>query len=228
MRLYPFFVLSILLILTCDDPVSPAKEEIPEEESFIQGIISDHRFNNRLIGVKVSWYDGVSLQTTFTDSLGYYSASLSESGNGLLYPLSYLLTFQFPDYATAYQNVQVNSQLSPLGETAELDSLANFGAYSNFNVVVQNIELYSLNASIGGKVFGDLPQLSIDNILVQAKFDDLYNLSPDMYTTYTDSMGNYIFVNLPAVPEVTISTAPIDDGNYLYSSNEIVHELIPD
>ena len=46
MRLYPFFVLFIFLILTCDDPVSPAKEEIPEKESFIQGIISDHRFNN--------------------------------------------------------------------------------------------------------------------------------------------------------------------------------------
>ncbi|MCH8070289.1 MAG: Ig-like domain-containing protein, partial [Candidatus Marinimicrobia bacterium] len=93
----------------------------------------------------------------------------------------------------------------------------------------QNVDLYKKDATLIGVIYAEQDDENTnlaDGVTVIADFNN-YDISPDEFTTTTDTGGVFSFSNLPATPNVNIRTMPFNDGTNDYAVTSRSLSLIP-
>ena len=188
------------------------------------GIVTDANTNTVLDSVQISWFDdrdSLGVASVYTDNNGYYSIP------GLNYGI-YTFTLSLSEYA----NQQVDFSLQPLIP----DNFVPGNATSVDDYIIDdyrpenNMSMYALDAGITGTVYKTINAENTavaDTATVKLQLSTsllTYNatgVTPDVFTTTTNSLGVYSFANLPATPFAIISVLPHSDGsnNFNYASD---------
>ena len=183
----------------------------------VHGIISDESSNARLDSVNVYWINNGELQSTQTDSLGYYAISELSTGE-------YEITFSKDgEFATGTVSVTIPS-------FQDLESVEHLPKNSDYPYSeTQDVELFGLTSELTGLIYKaeDVENIILaDGVTVIADFSS-YNISPNEYSVQTDNSGKFDFINLPATSSVTLKVLPYNDGSYDYSMEFSTASLIP-
>lgn len=211
------FIFAILLVLGCNDEITNNYNNTDGRViGSIHGVVTDAYSNARVSGVEVTTVVNGKMLTTLTDSLGYYSITNLTTGN---YEISYSGK---SSYATGRATVSI-PDLQEIGIT-EVPTTEDF-LFSE----KMDIDLYMLSAGVTGKVWTKFDAENTNlasGVVVVADFSN-YDISPDKYTTTTNSDGSFTFENLPATGNVNLITMPFNNGISNYSVNSISAILIP-
>jgi len=217
-----FFLMSIfsmIIWISCDNKKDYLGEDTKTDGRVIgsiHGVVTDKSSNTRLDLVSVYWSDNGKLKSTQTNSVGYYAiAGLSPGG--------FELTFSKEGkFATGMATVTIPS-LQNIG-IADLPTDEDF-----FYNEIQDMELYGLTADLTGMVYKieDVENITVaTGVSVIADFAN-YGISPNEYSSETDSTGTFTFINLPATSNVSLKTLPFNDGSYDYSVETSTASLVP-
>jgi hypothetical protein len=177
----------------------------------LHGVVTDANNNARMEGVTVTVVQKDKIFTTTTDVLGYYIVKSLWSGY-------YEATFSVNGYALARSTGYIPTEAEVYDSKADIN-----------HVEVLDMDLYSLNAGLTGKLYKVLEDGNIvaaSGVTVIADFHD-YDLSPDEYTATTNASGVYSFSNLPAAPMIVVRTLPYNDGTYSFDPTYGSAGLIP-
>jgi len=213
------FILTILLLVGCDDSVTnnyPGTDTNGRVIGSIHGVVTDANTNVRLDSVQVTTVGGAKMLSTITDNLGYYAFTNLSPGN---YEISYSGK---SDYAIGRVTVTIPT-LQQVG-IADLPTNEDFHHSEKMDM-----DLYGLNAGLTGVIWAkqdDENTNLADGVTVIADFTG-YDISPDEYYTTTDSVGVFTFNNLPGTHSVNVRTMPYNDGSYDYSVQTASATLIP-
>ena len=214
-------IMSILLIIGCQQADSKNDDEAGRVIGSIHGIVSDANTNARLADIVVTVIDNGNTVTVTTDTLGYYAIRNLSSGN-------FDVTFSGDSaYAISRTTVYIPliSQIVGTPEWPDGDFQEDFFYSEN-----ADMNLFALNSSITGTVYTveDSENTSMaSNVTLIADFS-AYDISPDKYTASSNSQGVYTFSDLPSAPSTTIRSMPFNDGTFNYNVQATNVALVPD
>ena len=225
--------LIVMLFTQCDNATD---YEVPPADGrvvgSVHGIVQDSYSGERLADIVVEYVCDGDVESTTTDTMGYYSVTDLYSGN-------YVFTFMgVGTYATTkatitIPNVPDIASDNPSGEDYQ---------YS----IVSNASLYQMNAGIKGQVYAQTQDGSLvpaSNVTVVAQVSSgsipyIYSLGkqttsgvensaviisadvePSVFEAQTNSDGEYLFdQNLPCVSSYSIHTLPFTQNGVDYSA----------
>lgn len=214
-----YILFAILLFNSCEEAESLLVAPASNSLGSMSGIIYDYNSGESLNNVTISWYEQGVLDSTTTDSLGYYYIPLNSTGE-------FLVTFSAEGYAV-YQKAVILEALEPLLS----------GDVQNLNII-ENVYLPALNAGLKGTIvpntyntggglmgFGNIEEDVMVTLKVESPSYNPYEQNnsflPNSYTAKVDSDFNFIFENLPALENVDLSVFFSDEvySYYGYANN---------
>ena len=214
------FILLLFIIGCSEDPTSVETDDTSDRvHGTIHGIVSDENTNTRLSGIIVKYLKDDSIDTTVTDTDGYYVITNLQPGD---YVISFI------DISLAYTVIKQVVTIDKLDVLVAGNQYAVDTGDDHYITVDKDVSMYKLNAGVTGTVYlkqDDNNTVTSANITVTAEYsEDIY---PNEYQTVTNSSGIYTFENIPSTSSAIIKTRLHNIGNYTYTSGYETVLLVP-